>query len=148
MFTRLLTNSLSNSSTEIVPFPSGEECLKRLEQGPQIVILDYYLNGNNPNAMNGMQVLKKIKKEHPQTDVIMLSSQEGIDVAIDTLKEGAYDYVTKGANAVIRVRNLIRRIADRIELTDNMQEETSKIKKINILVIVAFVLLFVLGRIL
>lgn len=77
-------------------FDSGEACMKSMkEQQPDIVILDYHLNGNDTNAANGSQVLNSIKKINPEICVIMLSSNDNIDVALQSFKSGASDYVVK-----------------------------------------------------
>ncbi|MBK7854065.1 MAG: response regulator [Bacteroidetes bacterium] len=54
---------------------TGEDALKDTFKNPDIIILDYYLDGVHADAMNGIQVLKKLKEELPETPIIMLSSQ-------------------------------------------------------------------------
>lgn len=95
-------------ATQTKTFLNGEECLKHMKIKPKIVILDYFLNTTFPKAMNGLEVLKQIKQISPETSVLMLSSQDNIQVATDTMKYGAFDYVSKGDNAFIRVHNAIR----------------------------------------
>jgi DNA-binding NtrC family response regulator len=96
--------------TQVRSFSSGEECLKNLNMKPKIVVLDYFLNSITPNAMNGLDVLKRIKIMSPETMVLMLSSQDNIQVATDTMKYGAFDYVSKNENAFLRVQNAIKNI--------------------------------------
>ena len=108
VFRNALNNTLSKTgkeSQEIRMFATGEECLQNLHQKPHVVILDYYLNGNYPDAMNGVQVLKKIKHMNPECEVIMVSSQDNIDVAFNTIEQGAYDYVTKTGSVFIKCKN-------------------------------------------
>lgn len=62
---------------------------------PQVVILDYHLNSKYPDAANGIKVLNWIKKVNMETDVIMLTSDDNIDIAVLSLKHGASDYVVK-----------------------------------------------------
>lgn len=92
----------------IKAFSTGESFLKNLTQKPDVVILDYYLNGQDQHAMNGVQVLEKIKLTHPEAAVIMLSGQDKMQVAIDSMKLGAYDYVVKNENAFLRAQNVIK----------------------------------------
>ena len=63
-------------------YPTGELCIESLANGPDIIILDYHLDGITEGAMNGMETLKKIKALHPDIPVIMLSSQDKIEIAI------------------------------------------------------------------
>ncbi len=97
---------------EIVVFDSGEDALKKLHLKPEILILDYYLNANNPNAKNGIDILKQLKEVSPATQVIALSGQDKIEVAIDTIKFGAYDYVVKGESAFSRIENIINNLSE------------------------------------
>lgn len=95
---------------EIKLFSTGEEALKNLDLNPEIAVLDYHLNAHNPNAKNGVEILKEMKSASPDTQIIMLSGQDKIEVAIDTMKYGAYDYVVKGESAFARIENIIKNI--------------------------------------
>src|SRR5512133_2363594 len=70
-----------NSEYSVKTFPTGELCVRNLTQNPVVVILDYHLNDINEKAINGLETLDRIKRECPQLPVIMLSSQDKIDVA-------------------------------------------------------------------
>jgi len=101
-------------------YKSGEDCLGNLSKNPDIIILDYCLG-----KQNGLDVLKQIKLTHPNIQVIFLSAQEKLDVAIQALKFGAYDYVEKNDNAIKRVKAMIFRISSYNELL----RETNDIKR-------------------
>jgi DNA-binding NtrC family response regulator len=80
----------------ILSFETGEECMEVFKKDiPDIVILDYNLDSKNPSAANGIKILDWIKNENPDTDVIMLTSEDNIDVAVKSLTHGASDYVVK-----------------------------------------------------
>lgn len=95
---------------DIKLFDSGEEALKHMDLNPLIVVLDYHLSADKPNAMNGVEVLKKIKEKSPDTDVIMLSGQDKIEVAVDSMKFGAHDYVVKGETGFARIENALHNV--------------------------------------
>ena len=78
-------------NARIHTFLSGEECLKNMSLKPDIIILDYFLNSTTQEAANGLDILKKIDTTYPNVAVIMLSSQDNIKIATDTMKYGAYD---------------------------------------------------------
>ncbi len=99
---------------KIRSFPTGEECLNNLHQNPTIVVLDYLLNANYPDAMNGVQVLQKIKETNPEIEVIMLSGHEKVEVALETMKYGAYDYVLKNETVLLKIQSVIRNAIDSI----------------------------------
>ncbi len=94
----------------IETFASGELCLDYISHNPDIIVLDYYLDGVNPAAMNGIDTLDKIKALNPDIPVIMLSSQDKIDVAIECMHHKAYDYVMKSETAFLRLQKIISNI--------------------------------------
>ena len=99
-----------NTESTIKTFPTGELCIKNLAQNPDIVILDYHLNSINKKAINGLEALDKIKALNPQIPVIMLSSQDKIDVAVNCMKHQAFDYIVKSETAFIRLQKAITSI--------------------------------------
>jgi len=107
VYASTLKYDLSSDHTyKIKVFSSGEECVKKLYLNPDIILLDYYLNGK----LNGIDVLRKIQRFGENIQVIFLSGQEKIEVAANVMKHGAYDYVVKNETAFIRVKGLIKKI--------------------------------------
>lgn len=98
---------LQKSEYTIETFASGEECLKSISHDPDVIILDYQLNGIVKNAMNGIEALDKIKEIKPNIPVLMLSSQDKIDVAINCMHHKALDYVVKSETAFLRLNKII-----------------------------------------
>ena len=101
---------LSHADFTIGAFTTGEHCLENLSENPDVIILDYHLDGIDKNAMNGLETLDKIKASHPDIPVVMLSSQDKIDVAINCMHHRAFDYVVKSETAFIRLRKIISSI--------------------------------------
>jgi len=97
---------------DIQVYDNGEDALKQLHLNPEIAILDYHLSAHNREAQNGVDILKAIKERSPDTQVIMLSGQDKIEVAVDSLKYGAYDYVVKGETAFSRTENIINNLSE------------------------------------
>ena len=89
-------------------FHSGEEFLKYLQtHKPDIIILDYMLNSFYPFAMDGHSVLQKIRQTDSRTKVIMLSSQNRMEVALEAMKNGAFDYIIKNDIALLKTQTSI-----------------------------------------
>lgn len=88
-------------------FFSGEEALDHLELNPEIVIMDFRLGRGK---MDGLQVLKELRKKAPMVQVIFLTMVDNLEIATESIKQGAYDYVVKNESAFERVKNLLRRI--------------------------------------
>jgi two-component system OmpR family response regulator len=98
-------NNRFGTDLNISVFNDGESCLKKIDKETHIVILDYFLDGKN-----GLEVLKLIKEINPKTEVIMLSSNEDIVLAIDTFRNGATDYVIKGNGSLKKISKLVYHI--------------------------------------
>jgi two-component system, OmpR family, response regulator len=88
-------------------FPTGEKCLENLSHNPDVVILDYHLDSMNKNAISGVETLDRIKAHNPEIPVVMLSSQDKIDVAINCMHHRAFDYVVKSETAFARLQKII-----------------------------------------
>ena len=88
-------------------FATGELCIEHLSTSPDIIILDYHLNGIDKNAMNGIETLDKIKAFNLQIPVVMLSSQDKIEVAVNCMRHSAFDYVVKSETAFMRLKKNI-----------------------------------------
>lgn len=90
---------------DISYFSNGEDCLDHLDLKPDIVFLDH-----NMDDLSGFEVLKKIKRYDPNIYVVMVSGQESIDTAVEALKYGAFDYLSKDANVCEKMIDAIERI--------------------------------------
>ncbi|WP_394758478.1 response regulator [Flavobacterium sp.] len=101
---------LEHADFEIETFATGELCLESISKKPDVVILDFHLDGIIINAMNGLQTLDKIKKFDSEIPVIMLSSQDKIDVAVQCIHHEAFDYVVKSETAFVRLQKIITSI--------------------------------------
>lgn len=101
---------LENADFIIETFATGELCIKSLKHTPDVVILDYQLDGIDATAMNGIETLDKIKAYNPDIPVVMLSSQDNIDVAINCMHHRAFDYVVKSETAFVRLQKIITTI--------------------------------------
>jgi two-component system OmpR family response regulator len=101
---------LQHADFLIETFTTGEDCLFALSHKPDVIILDYMLDGVVQNAMNGLEVLDKIKAYDLEIPVIMLSAQDKIEVAINCMHHKAFDYVVKSETAFIRLQKIITTI--------------------------------------
>ncbi len=88
-------------------FTTGEQCLENMSQNPDFIVLDYHLDGIDKDAINGLKTLDKIKALNPLFPVIMLSSQDKIEVAVRCMKHSAYDYIVKSETAFLRLQKAI-----------------------------------------
>jgi len=90
---RLLAYHLEKAGYEVGLFSNGPDCLKALDRKPSIVCLDMQMP-----KMDGLEVLKRIKQQDSKVGVIMVTSNNVIDTAVQALKLGAADYIIKPAD--------------------------------------------------
>ena len=88
-------------------FYTGEECLKRLSENPDVIVLDYYLNSVHKDAADGMEVLQVIKKHYSEPHIIILSNQERYGKAMEFIQKGAEQYVVKDHEAFEKIASMI-----------------------------------------
>lgn len=101
---------IGQTDFEIETFATGELCIANLSKNPDVVILDFHLNGIDKNAINGLDTLVAIKKYNVEIQVIMLSSQDKIDIAVKCMHYNAFDYVVKSETAFVRLHKNISKI--------------------------------------
>ncbi len=101
---------LQHADFIIETFASGEILLDNLSGNPDVIILDYYLNGIDKSAIDGIATLDKIKERNPNIPVIILSSQDKIEVAVNCMHHQAFDYVVKSETAFVRLQKIITTI--------------------------------------
>ena len=137
----MLNDHLSKMTNyEIKIFETGEACIEHLDEQPGIVFLDFYLNSVDKNAMDGLEVLQEIKKVDPEIDVVILSGQDKIEVAVKTMQYGAFDYIVKGESAFYRAEKVVFNIYRYKKLQGN----ASKYKNLSIGLAIGFMLLIIL----
>ncbi len=114
IFNHLVSEYLKKKGfPNVTSIVSGEECVQLVKQGeiPNIVIQDYSLDG-----MNGLEVLKEVKKLSPKSEFIFLTSNENMEVAVNTIKFGAFDYIVKDKMALEKVVYKMRKIVKMFKL--------------------------------
>jgi len=125
-YNKLLRHNITlNPDFQVESYLNAKDCLANLHKMPDVITLDYRL----PD-MSGLELLKKIKQENPSIQVILVSEQEDIEVAVKLLKSGAYDYIVKSNEIKDRLLNTLNNIKNdkrvRKELTALKKEVQKK----------------------
>lgn len=124
-YNRLLVHTLSmNPDYEVKSFFNGKDFLNSLHESPDIVTLDYSL----PDY-TGMEILKRIREENNDIQVILISEQENIDTVVSLLKMGAYDYISKTEDIKDRLINTVRNIRSGIGLKREISTLRREVQK-------------------
>ena len=99
---------LQNLGYDVITcFSSGTLCLNHLQERPDIILLDHEMGD-----LTGFDVLIKIKRFDPNIYVVMVSGQEDMMTAIDSLKYGAFDYIIKGDDTTYKITKVMERIGE------------------------------------
>jgi len=117
---RTMSRALRDEGFEVLVAMSGEEALKTFqEEKPEIVLADVVLPG-----MDGIEVLRSIKRQNPNTIVVMMSAYHMVDRAVEAMKLGAYDYLIKPfhlADMVNTVQRATEMLALRVRVRDTVE---------------------------
>jgi DNA-binding NtrC family response regulator len=125
LFNQLIVRALDkDKDVEIVPFFNGTDFLNRLSDNPEVVTLDLGLPDNS-----GAEILRQIKQSNPETEVIIISGQDDLKLAVQLLKEGAYDYIAKDENVRERLIHCINHIRGQQKLKQEVLQLKSEISE-------------------
>lgn len=108
----------------ISTFENGADCLNNLSKQPDIIFLDYGME-----HMNGLEVLKRIKKIDPEIPVTFLSGVASIMTAVSAIKHGALDYIVKGINDRENIARILEQVTEKVKVKRN-QLEADYIKRL------------------
>ncbi len=125
LFAKTLKFHLSlNPDYEIELYHDGRKCLDNLYKNPAMITLDYNLPG-----LTGLQIMRKIKEVNKDIPIIVISSQHDVKVAVDLLKEGAYDYIVKDEDMFQRMWKALNEINEKMLLQKKINELEQEIGK-------------------
>jgi DNA-binding NtrC family response regulator len=108
---------------QVETFANAEDALKNLGKKPDVILLDIMLPG-----MDGIETLKRIKQFDENLPVIMLSAQGSIEVAVEALRYGAFDYFTKPIDQQ-KLELAIKNSIKNFDLTRELQNFKENVKK-------------------
>ncbi|MDP4220683.1 MAG: response regulator [Bacteroidota bacterium] len=129
-------------SSGITIYHTGEDALSDMSEPPDVVILDYQLDTVKVDAMNGIQVLQKLKEGYPDLPVIFLSSQDRMEVAANTIKYGAHDYIVKNETAFQKLEIGIKNIAvlKKLQKSHGFQKSMSTVVWFLLIALIGYVI--------
>jgi DNA-binding response OmpR family regulator len=102
---------IRNGYSHVDKYHDGESFLETLERfDDRALVLDFDLSGGG--ELNGLEVLEAVKERSPQTHVIFFSGQDSLEVAVESLKNGADDYIVKSNAAYALVKTSLDKVYD------------------------------------
>lgn len=133
--------SMHFSFSKVRGFDSGEEVLNADLNSYDLILLDYHLSSAASNKLNGLQVLKQLNQVYPGKPVIVLSGQENPEVAANTVKYGAHDYIIKNEDTFNRLGKVVNELLQRNTLKNEL---SNRRKWVNVALFIATTIFIVL----
>ena len=124
-FVETVVNRLHKRKIEATGVPGGEAALALMkEKNFDVVLLDIKM----PGGMDGIEVLREIKKIQPLTEVILLTGHASVETSIEGLKSGAFDYLLKP----VKFSELLEKLITAFEKKDAQEQKirSAKIREI------------------
>jgi len=129
MFSASLKVALGQSGYDVVEFRSGEQMISSWEKDPDVILLDYFLEGSRCIAMNGNKILRFIRRINKSLPVIFLTSNTDIEEATEMLKLGAVDFILKDDELLPNLKKTITQVLDTVRLRKEMSKNREQIRK-------------------
>ena len=125
-YARLLSYRLDKDAEhEVHTFASGEEALDALDANPpDLVLLDIMMPG-----IGGMETLRRLQLFKPDLPVVMISAQGTADVAVEAMKGGATDYITKGQDDLVKLDIVVKNLKQRVKLSREVERLRGEVAK-------------------
>ena len=125
-YARLLSYRLDKpQGHEVSVFHSGEDALEALDtERPDLVFLDIMMPG-----IGGMETLRRLQLFEPDLPVVMISAQGTAEVAVEAMKGGATDYITKGQDDLVKLDVVVERLKKRVKLAREVAELRAEVAK-------------------
>lgn len=104
---KVFLNAQIPAIKEIKIFPVGETSLMELHRNPELIIIDYFLDSKYYDAETGLEIIKQIRAEKPEVNILVLSAQENLDVVLEAVKKYNCSYVKKDEQAFDKVYEIV-----------------------------------------
>jgi len=119
-----ITDQLSGEDFNIEWVDTGKDALKKIEQGfVGVVLLDVKL----PD-MSGLAVFERVKQLAPDLPVVFITANATVDMAVDAVQKGAFDFIQKGNNLVKRLRVSLKNASERLSLTMRLNQLEGQVR--------------------
>jgi DNA-binding NtrC family response regulator len=122
LYNSILTNHLQqleknpeyrDYDIQIKSFFSANECLEHVEERPDVILLDYFLDESG-HPLKGLYLLNNLKEKSTKSKVVLMSQQQAMLASVEFLQHGgAYDYIVKDTASLLKISNLIEDILHR-----------------------------------
>jgi DNA-binding NtrC family response regulator len=106
-------------------FDNAQSCIDELKNCPDLILIDYYMD-----TINGLEAMKRIKRMLPGVFIVMISAQTDLQVAVNAMKYGAFDYIIKGENEGEQIAAVLHKMLYTMNLVKRGRPRTVTPQKI------------------
>lgn len=99
---------------DVFTFNNGPDCISQLHNYPDIVFTDYKML-----PMNGLDVVKEIKRKYPKIYTVIISGQQDEALIYTSLESGVFEFITKGENELQHIKSVLDNIKHINKLINN-----------------------------
>jgi DNA-binding NtrC family response regulator len=111
-YARMLSYRLDKTPEyEVETFSSGEELLRNMVKKPDLILCDIMMPG-----IDGIEALRRIVARRPNLPIIMVSAQGVVETAVEAMRIGAYDYITKGQDDLTKLDAIVKNCLEKVSL--------------------------------
>lgn len=106
-----ITSQIKNSfgpNIQLNSFSQSDNFIHSLRKKPEIAVVDYHLDSRS--EIDGLNLIRELKKNSPETQIIVLTGENKIDTAVKCLSMGVTDYIVKEDKAIDKVANEIKEV--------------------------------------
>lgn len=136
IYNRMVCEYLKKENyTNVKSFELGKECIKAVKNGekPDIIIQDYALQD-----VTGIDVLIAVKKYNKNTEFVFLTANESMEIAVNSIKYGAYDYIVKDNDIAFK------KVGYNIKKISNMILVNKRNRNVNIFMVITIAVLAII----
>jgi DNA-binding NtrC family response regulator len=137
-YNQVISIYLKTKGFDVHSFLSGEDCLEKISLHPDVILLDFMLPG-----INGLEVMKRMRANNSKAEVIILSGQTDIKIALEAFHEGAYDYIMKDHHAKENALNKIDQIMRYKKICKEKELYKKSIIVILVILVISWIVLLV-----
>ena len=124
-YARMLSYRLEKTKeNDVHVFNDGESMLEQIGEEPDLILLDIMMPG-----IGGLETLRRVREKSPNVPVVMVSAQGVVDTAVEAIQLGAYDYITKGQDDLVKLDTVVKNVTEKVQMERELTSLRGEVTK-------------------